>query len=66
MLATIDDTLVWERFGRCVQICQLDYQHKLAATLTRYCAEIARIIADRPLEFDEARQLAVRFGLLEG
>jgi hypothetical protein len=65
MLELHDGMLTYERFGRCVQLQTIDYVERLRAALTRYSAEVARIVADRPLELEEAYRLAVRCGLVE-
>jgi hypothetical protein len=65
MLELHDGMLTYERFGRCVQLQTIDYVERLRAALTRYSAEVARIVADRPLELEEAYRLAVRCGLIE-
>ncbi len=65
MFSLNNDVLTFERFGRCVQLAHIGYTERLHAALIRYSAEVARIIADRPLELDEAYRLAVRCGLIE-
>ncbi len=65
MFTSQNGILTYERFGRCVQIATIGYQERLTAALMQYSFEIARIVADRPLERDEAYRLAVRYGLIE-
>jgi len=64
VFASYNDILTYEHFGRCVQIAHIGYAERLTAAQTRYSVEIARIIADRPLERDEAYRLAVRLRLV--
>ncbi len=64
MFSLQDNILTYTLFGRCVQVAHIGYKDRLAAALMRYSFDVARIVADRPLELDEAYQLAVRCGLV--
>ena len=65
MLTIEYDILTHRHFGRCIQLARVGYTERLRAALALYSLEIARIVADRPLERDEAYRLAVRWGLVE-